>query len=423
MQRHDRGTNQEPPMSTTTTLIPTIPAGPTIVLTDDVLGFALVGPAFGGAVTLRQAVVDTSVTGTVRVRGVTDVLGAVDLTVELVIEAADVGAPDAQLSLTATPGTSWSVAGLRLDSAMIELRLHGEPGERQLDGTLSGTTTHGPITFDVSIALDEHPTWSMTTELGAPGSSLTLTTLLDGLVGSAALPNEVPDVTVERLAVSATPHTGAFTLDAACAIGWSLPFGGDGPAVGRVGVRAERVPATAEAPASTTVAIEVTTAASMPIADGFVLNAMALSFERDGSEGTWAVGGSVEADVVDVPVTFAASVTDGPEGRVFTFEEHVAEGSEGRAAVDLGGAGSLAIDRITVRVTRSRAGGEPASGVRLDNVSAYSWSVEAAGHLDLVDSSVVLDGTISLEGAPGFVRLALRPGADGRAASLDVTLP
>src|SRR6478735_7648563 len=348
MQRHDRGTNQEPPMSTTTTLIPTIPAGPTIVLTDDVLGFALVGPAFGGAVTLRQAVVDTSVTGTVRVRGVTDVLGAVDLSVELVIEGA---------------------------------------------------------------------------ELGAPGSSLTLTTLLDGLVGSAALPNEVPDVTVERLAVSATPHTGAFTLDAACAIGWSLPFGGDGPAVGRVGVRAERVPATAEAPASTTVAIEVTTAASMPIADGFVLNAMALSFERDGSEGTWAVGGSVEADVVDVPVTFAASVTDGPEGRVFTFEEHVAEGSEGRAAVDLGGAGSLAIDRITVRVTRSRAGGEPASGVRLDNVSAYSWSVEAAGHLDLVDSSVVLDGTISLEGAPGFVRLALRPGADGRAASLDVTLP
>ena len=35
----------------------------------------------------------------------------------------------------------------------------------------------------------------------------------------------------------------------------------------------------------------------------------------------------------------------------------------------------------------------------------------------------MLDGTISLEGAPGFVRLALRPGADGRAASLDVTLP
>ena len=49
-------------------------------------GCALLGPALGGAVTLRQAVVDTSVAGVVSVRGVADVLGAVDITVELTVD-------------------------------------------------------------------------------------------------------------------------------------------------------------------------------------------------------------------------------------------------------------------------------------------------------------------------------------------------
>ena len=139
------------------------------------------------------------------------------------------------------------------------------------------------------------------------------------------------------------------------------------------------------------------------------MTGLELTFQREGAEHTWTVGGTMAAEILAVPTTFSASLTDGPDGRVFTFEEAVAEGQEGRrrstsaAPVRWASTGCSCASRVP------RTGGAPTAGARLDTSSAYAWTVEAAGHLDLVEGAVVIDGIIALEGAPGLLHLVAAP--------------
>ncbi len=129
------------------------------------------------------------------------------------------------------------------------------------------------------------------------------------------------------------------------------------------------------------------------------------------------------AEILAVPTTFSASLTDGPDGRVFSFEEAVAEGQEGRLAVDLGGAGSLGVDRLLLRVTRPRTGGTPTEAPASTRPRRTPGRSRRPGTSTSSRARVVVDGIIVLEGAPGLLHLSLRPGAGDRAAEVDVALP
>ena len=259
----------------------------------------------------------------------------------------------------------------------------------------------------------------------AAGHPVTLSGILASVAGaSVTLPPEVPDLGFTDLSFAVTPSTGAFTLDGACVTMWSLPFGGAGLLVAGAGLHVERTVADV---VQVGVRLTLDSAGTLPVADGFQVTGFSLTFAHTGAE--WELGGTLYADVLDQPYSLTASIDLSPTRREFAFRAEAADPTP----VDLAGAGSLTFHSLSARVIRTReadpapsaaasTGRPQPDAVRLDPLAVYSWTVDAAGQLDLLDT-VVLAGTLTVAGEPGSLGLTLRPGTDGRGAEVTVPLP
>jgi hypothetical protein len=289
------------------------------------------------------------------------------------------------------------------------------PDAVDLQGTadLLGASSVG---VDLRFSQDQSAITGLLNLTAAPGSPVKLSGVLGTVAGAGlTLPPEVPDVDFTALTISITPHTGAFVLDCTCKVPWSLPFGGAGLAVDQVGVHLER---TGDEAAPVQVTLRLGSAGTLVVADGFQVTGFDLAFTHSGA-GEWTLDGTLAADLLDHPVDLRASITNSADRREFAFRA----GTTAPTSVDLAGIGSLSMGELSVVVARTIGSGARTSGARLDTASAYAWTVEAAGTIDLLNGAVVVDGTVTVQGEPGMLSLALRPGTEGSAAEVVVPLP
>ncbi|HEX5205117.1 MAG TPA: LamG domain-containing protein [Actinoplanes sp.] len=244
-----------------------------------------------------------------------------------------------------------------------------------------------------------------------------LSGILAGVAGAGTtLPPEVPDLGFTGLGFTVAPRSGAFTADAICLLPFTLPFGGDGLPVGSAGLHLERA---ADAGA-VGVRLDLASAGAVTVTDGFRVTSFALAFHHDDG---WGLTGALSTELLGEAVELTASLAETASRREFRF----AATAVAAAPVDLAGAGALGLGSLSVTVARGlgtapAAAPEPGA-VRLDPRTAYSWGVSAAGHLDLLDQAIVLDGALTVTGEPGSLRLVFRPGAGGEGAEVAVPLP
>ncbi|GIH21447.1 LamG-like jellyroll fold domain-containing protein [Rugosimonospora africana] len=289
-----------------------------------------------------------------------------------------------------------------------------KPDTIGIAGTVDLLGTSG-VTAEISLGSDLSGVTAGLSLTAGDAGPVRLSGILTGLVGAGTtLPPEVPDLGFTGLSFTATPQSGAFSGDATCQIPFRLPFGGDGLQVGTVGLHLEH---TADAPATVGVRLDLASAGTLTVTDGFQVSSFALSFHHDDG---WGLSGTLSAELLGDDFDLSAALEETATRREFSFTTTAVAA----APVDLAGAGSLGLGSLSVAVVRSldNTTPEPAA-VRLDPQAAYSWSVSAAGHLDLLDQAIVLDGTLTLAGEPGALSLALRPGTDGTGAEVAVSLP
>jgi hypothetical protein len=301
---------------------------------------------------------------------------------------------------------------LTVSDAQLDL---SAPDAVDLHGTadLLGASAVG---LDLRISQDRSAVVGLLNVVAAPDSPVKLSGILDSVAGAGVvLPPEVPDLGFTALTFSITPQTGAFVVDCTCEVPWSLPFGGAGLGVGHVGVRLER---TGEQGVPVQVTLRLGSAGTLVVADGFQVSGFDLVFTHSGA-GDWALDGTLAVDLLDHAVELGASITTSADRREFAFRA----GTTAAASVDLAGIGSLSMRELSILVARTIGAGTQASGARLDAASAYAWTVEAAGAIDLLDRAIVVDGTVRVQGEPGKLSLALHPSADGGVAEVVVPLP
>jgi hypothetical protein len=312
---------------------------------------------------------------------------------------------------------------LSVTAAQLDL---SAPDAVDLHGTADLLGASG-VALDLRISQDESALVGLLDLVTTPGSPVRLSGILGSVAGTGVtLPPEVPDLGFTALTFSITPQTGAFVLDCTCEVPWSLPFGGAGLAVGQAELRLER---TGDEDAPVQVKLRLGSAGTLVVADGFQVTGFNLVFAHSGA-GTWVLDGTLDVNLLDHPLELGASITASEDRCEFAFRAT----TSAPVSVDLAGLGSLSMRELSILVARSvgaaaqeggaqLGSGAQESGARLDQDSAYTWAVEAAGVIDLLDEAIVVDGTVSVRGEPGKLSLALRPGTEGSAADVVVPLP
>ena len=243
--------------------------------------------------------------------------------VALVIDPAAPSASRAITSLSLLVEADWDVIpgrlSLRQAYAGVEARYPGgrrDPQDRDPPRRHRGHRRLSPSPSPPSARLGDPGAapWVFTGGL-VPGSPATLEALVRSLTGiDAGLPPEAPDLAFTELSFASTPQTGAFVLDGVCELGWSLPFGGSGLAVGHSALHVERGPAPATTPVGhgpVQATLQLDAAAPLAVAEGFDVTSFALRFGYDGAAGSWSLAGTVDVELFDHAVSsLGASVSE-----------------------------------------------------------------------------------------------------------------
>ncbi len=283
---------------------------------------------------------------------------------------------------TAVEG-NWSVEVGTTTLALRSMALELNHADGVTNGTITGVTDFAGATLVVTAAHDAGQ-WMFAAEQ-QQNTSLQLGAVAQALTG-ATLPDEVPDVALDGVALKVTPSSGAFTFAAQSAATWNLPIAIENLRV-TAHVTAKRAAAEdGQSPALVNFSIDVGAPGPFPVIDGLYLSDIALSFAH--ADGGWKLAGELGAALFERPVTLHASLEDSADERVISLDGVFSSDAPLITFAD----GALHGSEITLVITKPKVaqGAAPAEA---------RWSLSATGGMtvgDFFDSR----GTLEVEHAP-----------------------
>lgn len=286
--------------------------------------------------------------------------------------------------------TAFVVEGVGL---VIDRRPSGTTGAFTAEMTLAGATA--VLTGELTGALT----------LSGAFRGVDLRTLWTQLTGGEALPDEVPDVTFETLALSVTPERGDVSLRGSATVAWDhLPGGALSTTVqfafARTGARAEGGASTF------TASLSLQGTGPVRVADGFTLGAFDLLFDY-GTQAGWVLSGGMRAEVFDASLSLRAGYESRPAGKRLKLQAIAAE-PERLFGVD--GVGSFSFRQLDLVLERRAGEGgktETFYDLRLASTLEIEHVMTASGFLAIRDT------------AEGNAALLFTPDADTATAALD----
>ncbi|MGI0493864.1 LamG-like jellyroll fold domain-containing protein [Alkalinema pantanalense CENA528] len=318
----------------------------------------------------------TSLDNTVMLSGKARIFGTDPVGVNLIFtangEAVDLSVMTI-VPVGSIPGVPW------LPIANLQMALTVSGG--QVTGTIQGSLlpkTGEAIAIVLSLDVGETVTWR--SEL----QSLSLTTVADLFLNTNQGPQDLPNFVFSTLALTVSPGSGEFALNAQVDSEWA--FTSQGLNV-QVDLGVSRLASQVNA------ALAVRGAGPLEIAPDLSLQDCDFTFNLEAGE--WMLAGTVAATILDESLQLSASYVQGAERRLFMLALAIDGTLE---LVNLPEVGRLGIANLAMTLAQSTTG-EPAN-----------WSLAAAGHLQL-ENVLNVQGLLTLSREDRTTRLVFMPDA------------
>ncbi|BAZ08367.1 LamG domain-containing protein [Calothrix sp. NIES-4071] len=313
----------------------------------------------------------------VALTGKSSLLGAQNIGLAIVFSE-DNGAISVNLSAAlpnaTIPGASW----LSLEDVRISLSL--ATSTTQITGTIIGVLSTGSERVEITLTLEAGMEVVWRTEV----SRISLSGITQAFLNNASSPSEFPNVEFSNIAISITPATRAFSLNATSTTQWNFANSRNALDV-QVGVTVNRT-VMEDSSSQIDANIQVAGISALTIVEEVVLSNFNLNFLWSGSD--WSLSGDVSAQLYEQ--MFALSASYAQKGDIRTLMLTAATST--RELVNLRNVGSLNLSHLEIFIERQA--GETSSwqvsgsgSIRVNNV------FDLAGNLTLAQRD---DGNTSL---------------------------
>ena len=325
------------------------------------------------------------------------------------------------ISVGLTSDTSWNILG-NVSVAHPSLDLHithpfKSGPDRTVTGGMNGVVSLDGVAFTVGASkADLSAGWQITGALQSE-QTINLTAIVRHMLGSVALPDEVPDLTFSEMTLSVTPGSGALSLLGRATASWELPFGVPGLAVATVDLSLQRGPATGtgtqRVPGPVSCALKLTGEGPVTVVDGLDFTSLALRFDLV-DRSSWTLSGTVASRLFDTDYTLTVSLDEQPTVRKLSLRA----AATSTVMVDLGGIGALSGKSVTIDIAKAKQPQASTSpeATRLQAASPYTWDVTIVGGIK-INQVFDFEGTLQLE------KQADRAGLVFKAQHAEVAIP